>query len=68
MDRLIQMFLNRLIGQVINRGIRAGLDQVAGPAKSHDRMTPEERKQAQEARKASQRAKQAANVTRRMMR
>lgn len=73
MDRLIQMILNRLMGQLINRGISAGINRVAGKGKSPDEMAPtaltaEDRKTAQVARKAGQRAKQAANIAKRMMR
>ncbi|MBI1172060.1 hypothetical protein GC209_11720 [bacterium] len=68
MDRLIQMILNRLMGQLINRGIKAGIDHVAAKGKAPEEMSPEERKSAQAARKAGQRAKQAANIAKRMMR
>ena len=68
MDRLIQMILNRVMGQLINRGISAGINHVAGKGKAPDEMTPEDRKTAQVARKAGQRAKQAANIAKRLMR
>jgi hypothetical protein len=68
MDRVIQMILNRLLGQLVNRGIKAGLNHVSGkPATSAD-MTPEDRKTEQVARKAGQRARQAANMAKRLMR
>ena len=68
MDRLIQMILHRLMRQLMNRGIKVGLDHVSGkPATSAD-MTPQDRKTDQVARKAGQRARQAANMAKRMMR
>lgn len=68
MDRLIQMILNRFLGQLINKGINAGITHVANKGKSPEDMTPEARKQAQEARKSAQRAKQAASIARKFMR
>ncbi|MGV8986712.1 MAG: hypothetical protein ACOH2H_10545 [Cypionkella sp.] len=68
MDRLIQMILRRFMGQMINRGISAGFNRVGGKGKAPTEMSTEERKQAQGARKAGQRARQAANIAKRMMR
>ncbi len=68
MDKLLQMILNRLMGRVISKGINAGIDHVARRGKPASEMSPEERKSAQVARKAGQRAKQAANIARKFMR
>jgi hypothetical protein len=64
MDRLIQMILRRLMGHLVNRGI----DHIASRAKSPDQMTPQDRSVAQNAKAVARRARQAANLARRMMR
>ncbi len=68
MDRIIMMIVNRLMGQLINRGINAGINHVANKGRKPEDMTPEERGQAQETKAAAKRARQAANLARRMMR
>ncbi|MEJ2022022.1 MAG: hypothetical protein P8X43_08290 [Maritimibacter sp.] len=45
-ERLLMMFLRPLIRRLVNRGVDAGIDRVAGKGKSRDEMTPEERQQA----------------------
>lgn len=64
MDRLIQMILNRLMGQLINKGIT----HVANKGKTPAQMTPEERQQAHLARQAGRRVSQAARIARRFIR
>lgn len=68
MDRLIQMILNRLLGQLMRRGIDAGINHVVGKGKPRSEMTPEERAQVQSTKQAAKRARQAAGVARRFMR
>ena len=68
MNRIFQMILHRLLGQVINRGISAGIKHVASHGKTPAEMTPDERQQTHQAKKAAQNAKRAANVARKMMR
>jgi hypothetical protein len=68
MDRLISMLLKMVVRHVMNKGINAGINHVAGKDKSRAQMTPEERDQAKFARQAGQRARQAANIARKLMR
>ena len=68
MDRLIQMILNRFLGQLINKGINAGITHVASKGKAHEAMTREEREQAKFARQAGRRVSQAAKIARKLMR
>ena len=64
MNRLIQMILRRVMGHLINRGI----DHVASRGKAADQMSPEDRAQARTTKEIARRARQAANIARRMMR
>ena len=64
MDRLIRMILNRLMGQLVNKGIT----HLANRGKTQAEMTPDERAQAQLARQAGRRAAEAARIARRLMR
>ena len=66
MGRLIQMILHRLLGRLINKGINTGINHFAGGGKPADQMTPAEREQASEAQKTAKRARQAANLARRL--
>ena len=68
MGRIFQMILHRLLRQVINRGISTGIKHVASRGKTPAEMTPDERQQAQSAKKAGQNVRRAANVARKMMR
>ena len=68
MDRFLQMILNRVMGQLIKRGISAGINRVANKGRAPEDMNPDARQQAQEAKKAAQSAKRAANIARKMMR
>lgn len=68
MDRVLQMLLKRLFSQMVSKGMKAGITHVANKGKSPADMTPEERAQAQMARKAGQRARQAANIARKFLR
>ena len=62
MDRLIRMIVNMLL----RRGINGAIGRVAGPAKHRRDMTPAERAQADAARTAAARARQAARLSRRL--
>ena len=64
MDRLLAMILNRLMGQLIRKGI----NHVATKGKPPAQMTPEDRQTAKLAREAGRRAAQAAKLARRLMR
>ncbi len=65
-----EQMLNRLINMVtrraMNRGMRAGIDHMAGGGKPPSEMTREEREQARALRKQAQGAKRAARMARRM--
>ncbi len=66
MDRMIQMIINAVIRQVVNRGVKTGIDYAAGKAKPKSQMTSGESAQAQDAAAVAKRARQAANLARRM--
>jgi hypothetical protein len=68
MNGLINMVLRRLFRQVMNRGIAGGIDMAAGKGKPKAEMTHEERQQAAGAKQTAKRARQAARLSRRMMR
>ncbi len=66
MDRILQMIINTVLRQLINKGVSAGINHVAGRGKPASQMTPEEREQAQTAKETAKRARQAANLARRL--
>ena len=66
MDRIISMIINAVIRQFVSRGVKAGIDHVAGKGKPASLMTPEEKSQSQDAKQAAKRARQAANLARRL--
>jgi hypothetical protein len=66
MDRIISMIINAVLRQFINRGVNAGIDHVARRGKPANLMTPDERKQAADAKQTAKRARQAANLARRL--
>ncbi|MCR8725253.1 hypothetical protein [Frigidibacter sp. ROC022] len=69
---ILDYLLRTVMRQLVNRGVKAGIDRAAGGRKARDGaardMTPEERRQAKEARQTARRARQAAKLSRRMMR
>ena len=66
MDRIIQMVINAVLRQVINRGVKTGIDYAARGGKPAAAMTPEERLQSQNAKEIARRARQAANLAKRL--
>ncbi len=66
MDRLIQMIINAVMRQVINRGVKSGIDYATRGGKPQNLMTPEERDQAKGAKDMAKRARQAANLAKRL--
>jgi hypothetical protein len=66
MDRLWKMLTMMFVRRAVNRGIRKGINTVAGSGKRPADMTPEERVQARNARQLTKRARQAARITRRL--
>lgn len=66
MDRLLQMIISMVMRQLINRGVKSGIDYAARRGKPADEMTPEDRTLGQDAKTMAKRARQAANLARRM--
>lgn len=60
--------MNMVIKMVIQTAMKMGLDWATRRGKPEAEMTPEEREQAQSAKKLSDRAKEAAKLTRRLWR
>ncbi|MCV2872979.1 hypothetical protein OEZ71_11805 [Defluviimonas sp. WL0050] len=65
-QRLINTIVNIVTRRLINLGINKGIDTVARKGKPKNKMTAEDRKQAQDARALAKRARQAAKITRRL--
>ena len=66
MDRILQMILNAVLRQFINRGVKTGIDYAARRGKPASQMTPEERAQSEDARALAKHARQAANLARKL--
>jgi hypothetical protein len=66
--KIVDFLMRRVLGQLVNRGVKAGIDHAAGGGKPKAEMTQAERRQARQARQAVKRARQAARMSRRMMR
>ncbi|GAB1480590.1 hypothetical protein MASR2M74_31720 [Paracoccaceae bacterium] len=71
LNRLINMIINKLMGRVVNGAINKGADMLSkrgrpSPEATPVEMTPEERKQAQEAKKLAQRARQMQKASRKL--
>lgn len=66
MDRLIQMIINAVLRQVINRGVKTGIDRLSGGGKPRSQMTQDEVQQARTTQDAVRKARQAANLARRL--
>jgi hypothetical protein len=66
MDRIIQMIINVVLRQLVNRGVKSGIDYASRGGKPTSAMTPEERAQSQSAKDMAKRARQAANLAKRL--
>lgn len=66
MDRIIQMIINAVLRQLVNRGVKSGIDYAARGGKPASQMTPDERAQTQDAKALANRARQAANLARKL--
>lgn len=64
----LNRLLNMLTRMVFRSAMDAGVDYAAGKGKPEAEMTPEERKQAKQARDLAARARKFRNVTRRLWR
>ncbi len=66
MDRFLQQMLNMAMRMFMKRGMNAGIDLLSRRGKTPQEMTPEERKQAKNARDLAQKAKKMARIGRRL--
>ena len=66
MDRIIQMIINAVLRQLVNRGVKSGIDYAARGGKPASLMTPDGRAQTQDAKALANRARQAANLARKL--
>ena len=66
LEKLIQMVVNLVLKRLVNLGVTKGIDLVAGKGKPGAKMIPEERDQAKGLRETVKRARQAAQITRRL--
>ena len=66
MDRIIQMIVNRVIGQVVNRAINGGIAFVARRGKAAHAMTPEEHAQARAGQDLAKKARKISRASRRL--
>ncbi len=65
MDRVIQMIMNVVLRQLISRGVKTGMNYATRNS-TPDEATPANRHQSQEAKAMAKRARQAANLARRL--
>ena len=66
MERILSMVLNIVLRKFLNRGIDMGINKAFGAGKAKEDMTPADHAQEAEARQAAKRARQAANLMRRL--
>ena len=66
MDRIFQMIINAVLRQLVNRGVKSGIDYAARGGKPADQMPPDERAQSRDASALAKRARRAANLARRL--
>jgi hypothetical protein len=65
MDRVIQMIINAVLRQLISRGVKSGIDHATRNSRLND-ATPANRQQSQNAKDMARRARQAANLAKRL--
>ena len=66
MDRIIQMVLNRFLGQLINRAISGGISFAARRGKAPAEMTESEREQARAGEDLAKKARKISRASRRL--
>ncbi len=66
LNRIINMIVNTFVRRAVNGAINTGIDYAARRGKAPEDMTPEERAQAQDAKKTAQRARKMQRATRRL--
>ncbi|MGR3756606.1 MAG: hypothetical protein ACU0AT_05185 [Tranquillimonas sp.] len=65
-DAMIRLILRQLLRRMLGRGMTAGLKRMQAGGAARDGLTPQQRRQAQQARQTARRARQAAHITRRL--
>ncbi len=66
MGRIIQMIINAVLRQLVSRGIKSGIDYASRRGKPASDQTPEEIAPSQDAKALAKRARQAANLARKL--
>jgi hypothetical protein len=66
LSRLINMIVNMVLRKVVNKGVDAGITYAAGRGKSGKDLSGDESAQAASAKETVKRARQAANLARRL--
>ena len=66
MDRIFQMIVNAVLRQLVNRGVKTGIDYAARGGKPANQMTPQDRARSQDAKALAKRARKAANLARKL--
>ena len=64
-DRLLHMVIGMVLRPLIQRGVNAGIDRVAGGGKAPAEMTDDERQTAQSTKRTARQAQRAARMARR---
>lgn len=65
-EQIIRMLSRMLLRPLMNRGIKAGIDRMAGGGKPPAEMTPEERAQSKKGQDMAKRARQLTKMGRRI--
>ena len=63
MDRIIQMIINAVLRQVVNRGVKSGIDRLAGGSKPRSSLTEDG---PVDTKTLARNARRAANLARRL--
>ncbi len=66
LSRIINMIINMVVRKLVGKGVDAGINYAVGKGKPAAEMTPEELAQAQDAKQTAKRARQAANLVKRI--
>ncbi|AWD20451.1 hypothetical protein [Pseudogemmobacter blasticus] len=64
-NRLLTQLVNMFLRQIMNRGIKTGIDYASRRGKPAAQMTPEERQKARQSRTLAEQARRAAQMLRR---
>ena len=66
MGRVLQMIINTVLRKVINGAVNKGFGMFARRGRAGDAMTPQDHAQSDDAAQAAKRARQAANLAKRL--